>query len=39
MQHLNTMREGYPWECYWFDKNLRGDIVAVYDNNTINIGN
>ena len=27
------MREDYPWECYWFEKNLQGDITYVYDNN------
>jgi hypothetical protein len=29
--HANTYEE-CEWDVYWFEKNLLGDIVAIYDN-------
>ena len=31
MRYLNTADSTAVWETYWFEKNLFGDIVAVYD--------
>ena len=35
MHFTNIRTENNGWLAYWFEKNLQGDIVAVYDNNGI----
>ena len=30
MRYLDTSNTGNTWQSYWFEKNLKGDVVAVY---------
>lgn len=31
MQYRNTYYANDKFDTYWFEKNLQGDIIAVYD--------
>ena len=31
MQYLDLTSTDAEWEIYWFEKNLQGDVIAVYD--------
>ena len=31
MQYLDLTSTDSEWEIYWFEKNLQGDVIAVYD--------
>ena len=33
MRYRSSSYTANTWDIYWFEKNLQGDIVAVYDNN------
>ena len=32
MQYHTIGQDSTDWDSYWFEKNLQGDIVAIYDN-------
>ena len=33
MRYRSSSYQANTWDSYWYEKNLHGDIVAIYDNN------
>ncbi|MBR3681097.1 MAG: hypothetical protein IKL79_03750 [Clostridia bacterium] len=37
MAYRESTYTQYQWDIYWFDLNLHGDVVAIYDNNGVQL--